>query len=508
MRIGNYKLSNLFALSVMAVFLLFCGCGGIAINPAPATPAPLSANNINLIFVVSGDLDYQAPGDISASTANLTVQGLQRSLLMAPFLVNDVLGGNNVTGIYALEPMTHQQTTHGYPDMAATETIEQFALLNQITLSTNTIGGDFYTGNNYPIYVSYALGSIPSGVAEPSSPCPNCQGLDFNDLGGDNETLVTGIIDADLPGYYVFSAPWETTSALLENINTFERFHLALPSGYQGPNDIYAISIPLSGTARLTTYNSNVNPPNTYPVLPPPALASASCTVNVPPVITVTVTVDSGVTVLPADINTNETVYLVRHAEAHPKDDWSDNGYVGAGQWRALDLPNALLGKISPNQVWSGDISQFTEGTTTASGEHLWSGIAPALTVEPYAIANNLPYNLVSSFELSDTNYAQLISNFFFTGGRFSNQKVLVGWSYQQIQPTVQALVLSYYPPPPPPPAQPTPLPASLTVPTWLDNDYDSLWTLTLDANGNLTADFTQCEGIDSGTLPPMAPQW
>ncbi|MGA3262522.1 MAG: hypothetical protein ABSC47_00585 [Terracidiphilus sp.] len=487
------------------VFVLLCwGCGGNGGTPAPSTSVPLDAGNINLIFVVSGDLDYQAAGDINASTANLTNQGLQRSLLMAPFLQKNVLGMNNVTGIYALEPMTHQQTTYGYPDMAATETIEQFALLNQINLSTNTTnttGEVFYTGNNYPIYVSYALGSVPSGVAEPLSACPNCQGLDFNDLGGDNETLVTGIIDADLPGYYVFSAPWETTHALLENINTFERFHLNLPSGYHGPNYIYAISIPPSGSARLTTYNSNVNPPNTYPVLPPSTMASASCTTsNIPS--SITVTVGSGGAVLPAGANTNETLYFVRHAEAHPLGEWSDNGYVGAGQWRALDLPNALLGKISPSQVWSGDISQFTQGTMTTSGEDLWSGIAPALTVEPYAIANDLPYNLVSSFELSDTNAAQLISNFFFTGGRFSNQKVLIGWSYQQIQPTVQALVSSYYPNPP------IPLPISLTVPTWSKTDYDSLWTLTLDGAGNLMADFTKCEGIESSSLPPKPPEF
>ena len=501
MRIRNYKLSHLFALSLTAVFVLFfCGCGGVASTPAPALAiqAPLSAEDVNLIFVVSGDLDYQAPGDISATTANLTNQGLQRSLLMAPFLQQNILGNNNVTGIYALEPMTHPQTANGYPDMAATETIEQFALLNQITLST-TAAGDFYAGNNYPIYVSYGLGSEPSGVPSPPSSCPNCQGLDFNDVGGANETLVTGIIHGDVPGYYVFSAPWETTDALLENINTYEGFNLALPSGYQGPNYIYAISISPSGNASLTTYNSNVNPPTTYPVLPPPALISASCKVNVPPSI---VTLGSPGAELPAGINTNETLYLVRHAEAHPDGLWSDNNYVGAGQWRALDLPNALLGKISPNQVWSGDISQFTQGTTTASGEDLWSGIAPALTVEPYAIANNLPYNLVSGFELSDTNWDKLISDFFFTGQTFSNQKVLVGWSYQQIQPTVQYLVSTYYPP------TLSPLPVALTPPAWLDTDYDSLWTLTLDEQGNLTADFTQCEGIDSGTLPPTAPQF
>src|ERR1017187_8175570 len=131
------------------VFLCWgCGGNGRSTSPVSATP-PLSAANTNLIFVVSEDLNYNAAGDVSASTANLTSQGLQRSLLMAPFLQQNVLGKNNVTGIYALEPMTHQQTTNGYPDMAALETIQQFALLNQIALSSDAVGGTFYTGNNY-----------------------------------------------------------------------------------------------------------------------------------------------------------------------------------------------------------------------------------------------------------------------------------------------------------------------------------------------------------------------
>src|ERR1019366_3147618 len=86
---------------------LLAGCGS----------SSLSANNLNLIFVVSEDLPYQASGDINPSTANLTNQGLQRSLLMATFLQQTVLGTNNVTGIYALEPMTHLQTANNYPDM-------------------------------------------------------------------------------------------------------------------------------------------------------------------------------------------------------------------------------------------------------------------------------------------------------------------------------------------------------------------------------------------------------
>ena len=46
------------------------------------------------------------------------------------------------------------------------------------------------------------------------------------------------------------------------------------------------------------------------------------------------------------------------------------------------------------------------------------------------------------------------------------------------------------------------------TAPVWAPTDYDSLWTLILDAQGNLTADFTQCEGIDSAALPAAAPQF
>ena len=460
-------------------------------------PGPLSADNINLIFVVSEDLAFQdqASGDVSPSTANLTNKGLQRSLLMAPFLQQAVLGTNNVTGIYALEPMTHTQTTTegSYPDMVALETIQQFALLNQITLSSDLVGGTFFTGNNYPINASYALASIPSGVASPPLPCPNCQGLDFSDQEGANETLVTGIVTANVPGFYVFSAPWETTSGLLANINELESYNLTLPATYQGPNYIYAITIPPSGSASVNTFNSNLDPPSTYPVLPPPGVVSTACTVKTPSGITVTG--GTGGAVIPAGANTNETLYIVRHAEAHPQGYWSDNNYVGAGQWRALDLPNALLGQISPNQVWSGDVSQFSIGTVTTSGDDYWSGVAPALTVEPYAIANNLPYHLVAGFEFSDPNAAQLTSNFFFIGGAFSNQKVLLGWSYLQIAQTVNALFSSYFP-----------HGGGPSAPAWSPTDYDTVWTVTLDDNGNVTADFTKCEGINSTALPATAP--
>jgi hypothetical protein len=66
---------------------------------------------------------------VNPTTANLTSRGLQRSLMMATFLKQSVLGGNNVTSIFALEPMTHLQTANNYPDMAGVEAIEQFAMV-------------------------------------------------------------------------------------------------------------------------------------------------------------------------------------------------------------------------------------------------------------------------------------------------------------------------------------------------------------------------------------------
>jgi hypothetical protein len=198
-------------------------------------------------------------------------------------------------------------------------------------------------------------------------------------------------------GFYVFSAPWETTSALMANINKLEGYNLTVPASYAGPN-IYLRNLNYAVQERQPGYlQQQYKSAFHYPVLPPPKLVSTPC---VPPEpFSITVTGGKGGAVIPAGTNTDETVYIIRHAEAHPKDYWDDNNYVGAGQWRALDLPNALRGKISPDQVYSIDPAQFGPGSVdSATGDSNWSTVAPSLTAEPYAIANNLPYNLFSSF--------------------------------------------------------------------------------------------------------------
>jgi hypothetical protein len=62
---------------VFIVLTTICFIGGCACGPAsgPGANAPLSADNLNLIFVVSPDLACHAPGDVNPDTANLTPQG-------------------------------------------------------------------------------------------------------------------------------------------------------------------------------------------------------------------------------------------------------------------------------------------------------------------------------------------------------------------------------------------------------------------------------------------------
>jgi hypothetical protein len=476
---------------VLSLFLVFtltllAGCGG---DSGPASNASLSADNINLIFVVTPDLANDPLGDINPSTANLSNQGLQRSLLMGTYLKQQLLGTNNVTGIHVLEPMTHLQTVNKYPDMAAIGFIQQFALLNQITISGTT-------ANSYPLYAGYGgPGDVPIGVIEPNPYIPGAQGLVFKDASGNNAALATRIINAKTTGFHVFSAPWETTRALLASINGTMGYNLNLPTTYRGPNFVYVISITPSGKARLITFDSKLNPPVTYPVLPAPV---AGCPCTQQNYFSFTRTDGVNGVKIPNGTNTNQTVYLIRHAEAHPSSSFEDGNYVGAGQWRALALPdflpNALRGLASPTLVYSIDPAQsFTDAGLSVSY------VRPSLTVLPYAIANNLPYNLVSSFYIgspTDPAVAKATSDFFFTGGTFSNQTILLAWEHEHFPPLITYLLQSYG--------------GSVAAPTlsWPQTDYDTIWTVTLDAKGNLTVNNALCEGIDSTSLPKTAPRF
>jgi hypothetical protein len=159
--------------------------------------------------------------------------------------------------------------------------------------------------------------------------------------------------------------------------------------------------------------------------------------------------------------------------------------------------------------VYSIDPAQWYPTTPPpyTSPPYTVSYVRPSLTVLPYAIANNLPFYLAAGFELVDAAIAspavaQTTSNFFFTNTNvnLSNQTILLAWESGHIRPLLNALLRSYggnAPPQLPPPAPLT---------GWPDADYDTIWTVTLDAQGNLTVDNDLCEGIDSSKLPATAP--
>ena len=135
----------------------------------------------------------------------------------------------------------------------------------------------------------------------------------------------------------------------------------------------------------------------------------------------------------------------------------------------------------------------------SSSNDSYWSYTRPALTVLPYAIANRLPFQLVSSFDIFASDSPQRASEYFFRGGSFSSQSVLVGWEHEHIPTTVNALIGSYF----------LQNPGSAPVaPDWPAIDYDTIWTVTLDSHGNLTVDNGKCEGINSAELPATAPRF
>lgn len=491
MTIKNVKVVLL--LLVALAFTLLTGCSSD--DDAPTTSSLLSANDLNLIFVVSPDVANDPLGDINPATGNLNNQGLQRSLQMGTYLHWRLLSAGNVRAIHVLEPMTHLQTANSLPDMAAIGFVQQFALLNRFTM-----GGT--TGNSFPLGTSYGQGSVPPNVFDPGSYPHNCQGLVFNDSSGDNLALVTRIINANAAGFYVLSAPWDTTHALMADIARTKGYNLDLPSTYLGPNLVHVISITPSGAVSLQTFDSKLNPPATYPVLPGPVGKALS---SQQPFFNVSRTGGVNGAVIPPGMNTNETVYMIRHAEAHPTRTFDDGNYVGQGQWRALDLPNvlptALRGLPSPTVVYSIDPAQSFNFLDNTIG---LSYVRPSLTVLPYAIANNLPLKLAASFwinvDASDATAAQNTIDFFFTsnnsaGVNLSNQTVLLAWEHAHFAPLVTALLQRY---------------SSETVPsfTWPPDDYDTIWTVMLDAQGNVTVHNALCEGIDSASLPASAPQY
>jgi hypothetical protein len=403
---------------------------------APA-PARLGADTLNLVFIRSADVD--------AATGDLSIKGLNRSLMMGSYL-RSLLGGQSVSEIHALIPTSHPVGPGRIPDLAPLETVQQFDLLSQ-----HAIG---YAGATLPIKVD----------------------IDYRNTLAAIHRMIAG----RSIGNFFFSMPPAMLPALLRGIMQAEHWSTGITEiPADGYNLVYVLSIPPGGKPVIQVVDAAIEPPDAYPNL---NLRGGNACLQRPYTLS---TEGAPAYSVPDGINTDETLYFVRHVEAHP-DGFEDGNYVCRGQWRAIGATGILFAKIGgrPDYVYSSDPAEIKEG---------FSYVRPALSLSPFAIQNDLPLNLAARDGSSiASNDAGKVAAFFFFGGRFSGKTLLVGWGHTGIETAVADLVSRYGPVP-------------RDLPLWNEDDYDTIYKVQLDVSGNLTFS-NSCEGILTSSLPHACP--
>ena len=224
----------------IALFLslsLLSGCGGTSRTNAPVSnPGQLIAANLNLIFVVSPDVAYQTSGDVDPRTANLTIRAAS---VASNCDVPSKAGAGDKERQRNLRARAHDPFATRPVILGGARAIQQFALMNQTTLSSDLVGGTPYSGQNSPINASYAPGSVPGGVLRQASTAPLAKVLISMTTAAATKFCCRGS-SREMSHAFTFRAG-EATSSLLANINTLEGYNLLLPAAYRGSNYIYAI---------------------------------------------------------------------------------------------------------------------------------------------------------------------------------------------------------------------------------------------------------------------------
>ena len=150
-----------------------------------------------------------------------------------------------------------------------------------------------------------------------------------------------------------------------------------------------------------------------------------------------------------------------------------------------------------PNLVYSsdpGDPYSCTNGSSFLPAESCPTYVRPSLTINPFVIKNSMPLNLVAESNFNWNNY-QAMAQYFFQESQFSNQTILIAWEHDTVNSMLDYLIGTIY-------DQPE---SVALIPTWAGNDYDTIWKIQLNQNGQLTFSNT-CEGISSATFPLSCP--
>lgn len=411
------------------------GCLGLLGSSVFLWPNGLAQNTTPSLNLNAWNFVLVPTFETNATTNNLSVTGLNHSLQFAQ-LLNTLTAGKTkkVRQIYAFTESADSN------NMAPIESIEPYSVLNNAGVKSVSLNPGDSTVYNSPGY------------------------------------YIQNILANQARGIYIMAMPESVMQAIVKSLtgSTIPKTDLSHYVVVSGQPSAFAVD----------TYPDNIQLSTHYPAL---ALSHHGTCPQSP--VRIKVKKPAGLKAYPS-----QSVYFVRHVEAHPNTLFENGNYVCQGQWRALGANPVLLQLMNnkkPDYVFTTNTSNIIDGTLA------YSYIRPALTVAPFAIQHDLPLTL-APFQWQDaTDLAQALFNqespYF--PHRKSDTSILVGWEHVHIEAAVKYALGTLY----------RDSKAAAKVPSWNFQDYDTVWELSTDKKGDLEFHNT-CEGIPTDSLPSTCP--
>jgi hypothetical protein len=366
---------------------------------------------------------------------NLSITGLNHALRFGQLLDSLFAGkSGQLRQVYAFNAATDSA------NMEPLESIQPFAVLNNLSVTTESLDAGDASVYDSPAYIAQQiLANQPRGIYVMALPASMLQNM---------AAALTG-----------------------DSVGMLGRHKYLVVAGNRN-------------ALKATAYDDGIPDVTDYP---PINLPSPTACTQTP------VTIQAKA---PAGLHAyaSQSVFLVRHVEAHPNDNFENGNYVCQGQWRALGANGILLQKMHgrvPDFVFTTNPSNIIACGASCSY------VRPSLTVAPFAILHGLSLTL-APFQWEDAD--DLAQALFDRDSRYfqhpaSGSSILVGWEHGNIESAVKYLLTTIYQNPA----------AAKQVPAWSYGDYDTIWEISTDKDGNLTFKNT-CEGIATAALPSTCP--
>lgn len=399
------------------------------------TMKSLDNNYSNFVFVQNME---------QGNLGNLSIIGFNHSLVFGRFLFSIL--NNNLTNIYTVAPSSN--ITNNISNISSLQTIENFALLYQNYWQNNSGSISPTLLNNNTSDFSYINQIIQQSNI------------------GQNNVFVMSATEIN----YILSQLAKINHFVFTPIknNSHQLVILSLDSKVKYKSKTINDGIVI---------NSDIKFPSTD--IPLKNMAKLSCPQGVH-----SYSFKLNSQLQGYSINKNETVYLIRHVEAHPyqinANSRVENGnYVCKGQQRALGVTDRLFQIIgrNPDLVFGPS----TSGATIVGYYY----IRPSLSITPFTIAHNIPLNIIPASILTYGN-ANRLADYLFTNryrSDLSGKTILVSWESNHATSAVKDLIQNIFQ---------KEIPKDFPD---LSLDYDTVFKVSLDSNGNMTFNST-CEGV------------